>query len=84
MLTLNKPAYIRIYILELNEVLMHEFYHDYIKNKRGNNSKLLFTDTDSLMYEIKTEDVYKDFSCGKEMYNFNDYLGKLKSYDDSN
>ena len=35
------------------------------------------------MYEIKTEDVYKDFSCGKEMYNFNDYLGKLKSYDDS-
>ena len=42
------------------------------------------TDTDSLMYEIKTEDVYKDFSCGKEMYDFNDYLGKLESYDDSN
>ena len=53
-MTLNKPAYIGIYILELNEVLMHEFYHDYIKNKHGNNSKLLFTDSDSLMYEIKT------------------------------
>ena len=33
-----------------------------LKNKFGNNSRLLFTDADSLMYEIKTEDVYKDFS----------------------
>ena len=65
-------------------LLMYEFHYDYIKNKYRNSSRLLFTDTDSLMYEIKTEDVYKDFSCGKEMYNFNDYLGKLKSYDDSN
>ena len=37
-----------------------------IKNK----SKLLFTDIDSLKYEIKTEDVYKDFNSNKEMYNF--------------
>ena len=38
-----------------------------IKTKHGNNSRLLFTGTDSLMYEIKTEDVYKDFSNHKEM-----------------
>ena len=55
-------------ILKLSKVLMYEFYYDYIKNKYGNNSKLLFTDTDSLMYEIKTEDVYKDFSNEKEMF----------------
>ena len=42
----------------------------YIKNKYGNNSRLLFTDTDSLMYEIKTEDVYEDFSKDKEMFHF--------------
>ena len=52
-LTLNKPAYIGMYILELSKVLMYEFHDDYIKNTYGNNSRLLFTDTDGLMYEIK-------------------------------
>ena len=47
-------------ILDFSKVLMYEFHYDYIKNKYGGNSRLLFTDTDSLMYEIKTEDVYKD------------------------
>ena len=64
-LTLNKPAYIGMCILELSKVLMYEFHYDYIKNKYDNSSKLLFTDTDSLMYEIKTEDVYEDFSNNK-------------------
>ena len=57
-LMLNKP--------ELSKVLMHEFCYDYIKNRYGNKSRLLFTDTDGLMYEIKTEDVYKDFSNGRK------------------
>ena len=39
---------------------MHEFHYDYIKNKYGNNSRLLFTDNDNLMYEIKLTDVYED------------------------
>ena len=64
-LTFNKPAYIGICILELSEVLMYELIYDYIKNKYGNNSRLFFTVTDSLMYELKTEGVYKDFSNGK-------------------
>ena len=57
-------------ILELSKVLMYEFHCDYIKNKYRNNSKLLFTDTDSLMYEIKTEDVYEAFSSNNEMFDF--------------
>ena len=52
---LIKPAYIRMGILELRKVLMYEFHYNYIKNKYGNNSRLLFTYTDSLMHEIKTE-----------------------------
>ena len=71
--TLNKPAYIGICMLELSKVLMYEFHYDYLKNKYDNNSRLLFTDTDSLMYEIKTEDVYKDFSNDKEMFDFSNY-----------
>ena len=56
-LKFNKPAYIVMCILELSKVLMYEFHYGYIKNKYDTKSKLLFTDTDSLMYEIKTEDV---------------------------
>ena len=63
---LNKPAYIGISILDLSNVLMYEFHYDYIKNKYDNKSKLLFSDTDSLMYEIKTEYVYEDFSTDKK------------------
>ena len=36
------------------------------------------------MYEIKTEDVYKDFNNNKEMFDFSNYLTKSKYYDDSN
>ena len=64
-LKLNKPAYTRMCILELSKVLMYEFHYDYIKNKHNNKSKLISTDTDCLMYEIKSEDVYEDFSSNK-------------------
>ena len=55
---------------------MYEFHYDYIKDKYDNKSKLLFTDTDSLMYEIKTEDAYEDFNINKEMLDFINYLTK--------
>ena len=69
-LTLNKSAYIGMCILDLIKVLIYRFHYDYSKNKHGNNSWLLITDNDSLMYEIKTEDVYKDFRNNKEMFHF--------------
>ena len=83
-LTLNKTACIGMCILEFSKVLMYEFHYDYIKNKYGNNSRLLVTDTDSLMDENKTEDVYKDFSNDKEIFDFSDYSTKSKYYDNSN
>ena len=52
--------------------------------KYGNNSRKLFTDTDSLMYEIKIQDVYEDFSNDKEMFDFSNYSAKSNYYDDSN
>ena len=48
-LTLNKPPCIGMCIFELSKVIMYELHHDYIKNKYRNNSRLLFTDTNSLM-----------------------------------
>ena len=61
-LTMNKPVYLGMCILDLSKIIMYDFHYNYIKPKYGNNAKLLFTDTDSLMYEIQTEDFYKDIS----------------------
>ena len=63
---------------------MYEFHYDYINNKYGNNSKLLFTDTDSLMHEIKTKVVYEDFSNDNERFDFSKYSIITKYYDNSN
>ena len=62
---------------------MYEFHYDYIKNKYDNKSKILFTDTDNLMYEIKTKYVYEDFSSYKKMFDFSNYSIKPKYYENS-
>ena len=58
-LTINKLIYVGFSILDLSKVLMYEFHSKYMKSK--SDALLLFTDTDSLVYEIKIEDVYEDF-----------------------
>ena len=60
-LTLNKAAHVGMSILDLSKTLMYDFRYSYLKQKYGDKAKLLFTDTDSLTYEIETTDVYKDF-----------------------
>ena len=71
-------------ILDLSKLLKYKFHYDYIKNKYGSNSKLLFSVTDSLVYDIKTKDVYEDVSKDKEMFDFSNYSPKSKYFDDSN
>ena len=56
----NKPVYIVMSILGLSKFMMYDFHYNYIKTKYGDEAKLLLTDTDSLAYEIKTKDFYKD------------------------
>ena len=58
----NKPIYLGMSILDLSKNLMYKFHHGYIKPKYGDDVKLLFTDTDSLCYEIKTEDFHKEIT----------------------
>ena len=56
----NKPVYVGQAILDLSKTLMFNFHYTYIKEKYRNKAELLFTDTDSLMYQIKTKDFYLD------------------------
>jgi len=61
-LVFNKPMYLGACILDISKQLIYEFHYNYIKTKYGNRAKLLFTDTDSLSYEIQTKDFYKDIA----------------------
>ena len=82
MLTLNKPVYVGFCILQLSQLLMYQFHDKYVKNKF--DTKLLFTDTDSLVYEIKSEDLYEECFKDKELFDFSGYPVDLKFYDSTN
>ena len=59
---MNKPIYLGLCILEISKIIMYEFWYDFVKNKYGNKARLYYTDTDSFVINIKTNDFYKDIS----------------------
>ena len=83
-LTLNRLAYVGMCILDLSKTLMNDFHYNYMKQKYGSKAKLLFTDTDSLTYEIETNDVYQDFWKNKEKFDNSDYSQDSQYFDKTN
>ena len=83
-LTMNRPAFVGACILDLSKTLMYDFHYNYIKHMYGNKAKLLFTDTDSLTYEIETKDAYKDFFKDKSKFDNSDYNKESQFYNTAN
>ena len=68
-LTLDRPAYVGMCILDLSKTRMYDFHYNYVKSTYNNKAKLLFTDTDSLCYEIETKDIYKELWEEKQLFD---------------
>ena len=71
-LALNRPIYVGFAILDLLKTLIYDFHYSYIKRKHP-DSTLLFTDTDSLTYQIQTVNVYEVFYTDKQLFDFSGY-----------
>ena len=59
---MSKRVYIGQTILDLSKTLIYEFYYDYIRLRYDSKVKLCYMDTDSFIYEIETEDFYRDIA----------------------
>ena len=81
-LILNKPIYVGLTVLDLSKWLMYDFHYNF--NKKNFSAKLLFTDTDSLTYEIKSENVYKEFYKCKNLFDFSNYSKDSTFFNDTN
>lgn len=86
-INLNKPQFVGFAVLELSKLHMYKFYYDVLKTKYGEKVKLLYTDTDSLLMEIETDDFYNDILIDdvfKDNFDLSEYDKDHKLYDDKN
>ena len=81
-LTLRKPIYVGFAVLELRKWLIYDFHYNFIKKKF--DAELLFTDTESLTYEIKSEDIYEKNFKLKHLFDFSNYPEDSKFFDPTN
>ena len=72
-LLLNKPVYTGMTILDKSKILMYNFFYNHLKKQYGEKCELLYTDTDSLLLKIETEDVYKDIKENENFYDTSNY-----------
>ena len=82
-LLVNKPISVGFCVLDLSKLLMYDWHHNYFVKKF--DCSLCFTDTDSLVYEIRgVDDVYEKVYENKDLFDFSDYSKESKFYDNSN
>ena len=80
----NKPIYLGACILETYKLHMYQFWYDHLKNKYNNNVELVYTDTDSSIIYVETDDIYKDMLENKNLYDFSEYTINHPNYDITN
>ena len=56
---MNKPVYLGLSVLDLSKTVMHEFWYDYVKRKYGENAKLCYMDTNSMVFKTMLQKMLK-------------------------
>ena len=79
-----KPIYVGFAVLDLSKLYMYTFHYETVKPMYGTDAKLLFTDTDSLCYELKTKDVVSDFARIADLLDTSDYSREHPLYSPRN
>ena len=80
----NKPIYLGACILETSKLHMYQFWYDHFKNKFNNKVELIYSDTDSFIIHVETDDIYKDMLEDKNLYDFSEYPTDHPNYDTTN
>ena len=81
-LALNKPIYVGFTVLELSKWLMYDFHYNFIKQHF--DAELLFTDTYSLAYEIRSEVFYEECFKPEHLFDLSNYPKDSKFFDPFN
>ena len=77
-----KLIYVGFTVLDLSKWKMYDFHINFIK--KNFDTELLFTDTDSLTYKIKSENIYEEFFKWKDLVDFSNYSKDSKFFNDAN
>ena len=80
----NKPIYIGQAVLDLSKLLMYNFHYNIIKKEFNNKVKLLYTDTDSFIYEFKNANFYDFMKDNPDYFDTSDYPKDHPLYSDKN
>lgn len=63
----DKPIYIGFAVLDISKTLMYDYHYNVMQKHYGDRIKLMYTDTDSLMYHVQTEDFYVDLAANHSL-----------------
>ena len=80
----DKPVYAGMTILHNNKILMNDFYYNALKRQYDLKFELIYTDTDSLLLEVQTNEVYKDMEGSKHLHDTSDYPKDHPFYSSTN
>ena len=76
----NKPIYLGACILETSKLHMYQLWYDHLKVKHGDKIQLIYTDTDSFVIEVETDNIYKGMYEDRHLYDFSEYNKNHPNY----